>query len=253
MSIRIVLLLSAVLYIGFVYWVGRRLNYTELWRGSLGDEFNPSQGLPSSRLTAFVKGVLDIFMVLLTIVIVIWPPMLVVMGFSQSVNPTWGMDISVFSGFNIDINAFSSIESTGLRHPEISGKTLLNIDTSNLQAWYLFAVNSEIGAMISLYGLVQLRALVISVKAGEVFSKINSLRIKKLGFVLIIWNVLQPFVQYFGWGNIVTQIKFSTEGLLLYPAFEINGMVIFIGLLMILLSDMFNKAADLSNEQRLTI
>jgi len=251
MSLRTVLIPLIILYIGFLYWLFKRLDYKALWQGPSVETNDIS--VSSSRLTSFVKIVLDIFMMLLTVVLIVWPPLLVIMAISQSVNPSWGIDISIFSGFKIDIDALSSVESTGLRNPQITGKTLLNIDTSNIHAWHLFAFHSEFGALIALYGLVQLRALVIVLKAGQVFSEANSQRIKKLGYVIIFWNVLQPFFQYYGWGSVINQISFNTQGIMFYPSFEINSAVIFIGLLMIILSDMLNKAAILSNEQRLTI
>jgi hypothetical protein len=244
-----ILVQVSIMYLAILYWLFSRFRIKEIWR----DGESTSQSVGSRRLTGFVKRILDVFMLLFSLVIVMWPPVLLVMAISQSIVPTWGIDVSAFAGFKIDINALPGVAFTGLRNPEISGSTLINIDTSNLFAWYFFAGVSELGAIITLYALVQLRALVISLKSGISFTDENARRIKKIGVVVILWNFFNPFLQYFGWGAVIKEITFSTSGIQFYPSFEINTVGIFIGLMLILLSGVLREAAEISREQELTI
>ena len=46
-----------------------------------------------------------------------------------------------------------------MRDPIISGKAVLNIDTSSLHALYLFTAVTEMGGIVGLYVLLLLRAL----------------------------------------------------------------------------------------------
>ena len=224
MEFRTILILAVIIYIGFVYWLAVRFKFKDLWRGVDKNAITS----PANQLTRFVKKVLDIVMLLLLFQLVMFVPILTIMAISQNQISTWGIDIYAFTGFKIDINALQGVESSGLRNPEITGKTLINIDTSNLFAWYFHAAISEIYTIVALYALLQLRALVISLKNGISFTIENSSRIKKIGIVVIIWNAVNPFLQYFGWGRVIKEITFTTEGILLYPAFEVNIISIFI-------------------------
>jgi len=238
-----------IIYITIVYWVLKHSKFKLVWASNNQQTISPQ----NNRLTFFIKRVLDVFLIFYISIIIAWLPILVVMGLSQSINPTWGIDITAFASFKLDLNELSNIKFSGLRNPEIRGKTLLNIDTSNLFAWYLFAVTQLIAAIAALFGLIQIRAIVISLKNGLSFSTDNANRIKKLGIVIIAWCIVNPFVQYFGWGAVINEISFSSAGIKLYPAFQVNGGALFTGMMMIQLSGMLQEAATISKDQELTV
>ncbi|PHS19117.1 MAG: hypothetical protein COA86_05475 [Kangiella sp.] len=243
-----ILLPSLLIYIGFVYWIIKHFEFALLW--AQGKDFTHSA---NNRLTAIVKRILDFFLVVYLSVIIMWLPIMVIMALSQSGSPTWGIDIGAFASFKFDLKQISDIGFTGLRHPEISGKTTLNIDTSNLFAWYLFAITQLFSAIVAFYSVIQLRALILSFKNGLYFSQENASRIRKLGFILIVWNLLNPLVQYFGWGTVIKSISFTTPVLNLYPAFQLNSGALFIGVMLIILSKILQEAFVISQEQELTI
>ncbi len=248
MNSMTLLIPAFIAYIGLVYWLLTRFKIKEIWRanGSAAVETN-------TRLTGVVKRILDFFMAVYLIVLIMLLPVAVVMAISQNSNPTWGIDIVAFASFYIDINLLDGVDVTGLRHPEISGKTSINIDTSNLFAWYLFMFSQGIAALTGLYGVIQLRAIVISLRSGLSFNPENSKRIKKLGLVIIAWSLFNPFLQYFGWGKVIQEISFSSSAIQLTPAFQLNAGALFIGIMMLLLSGVLQEAAVISKEQELTI
>jgi hypothetical protein len=104
-----------------------------------------------------------------------------------------------------------------------------------------------------MYLVIQLRAIVMSFQNGVPFTEDNSQRIKKIGILVIAWNVLHPFFQYFVWGSVIEDISITTQGILLYPAFEVNVMGLLIGAMLILLAKMLQEAAVMKQEQELTI
>jgi len=110
-----------------------------------------------------------------------------------------------------------------------------------------------ISAMVALFVVIQIRAMVMSLQNGLSFSTENSTRIKHIGIVTVVWNIITPLIQYFGWGAFIKDIVFNTEGILFYPAFELNVLGLLVGLLIIVLSGLLNEAAQISQEQELTI
>jgi len=245
---RLILLPALLIYAASIYWLLKHFQFKTVWTSGLEDF--PNQ---SGQLTQFVKRVLDVFLVFILSIMILWLPVMIVMGISQDQVPTWGIDIAAFAGFKIDLNELSGITFEGLRHPQISGNTMLNLDTSNLYAWYMFAIFQQISAVISFYVLIQIRAVVISLMKGLSFDSENGKRIKRIGLVLVVWNIVFPFFQYFGWGSVIEQITINSDGIQLYPSFAISPLGILIGLLLYLLSGMMQEATAMRSDQELTI
>lgn len=207
-------------------------------------------------LTRVVKRILDVFRILAIISLILWPLFVVGATIGQYSDPeSWGVDISVYSRFIIDLGAFSGdiAESAGVRDPVIGGKAMLNIDTSSLHALYLFTVITELGGIVLLYILIQLRALFASLVSGVTFTPENSGRIKKIGYVVIAWTLINPLLQYFGGRAILAEYSLDVPGIELSPAFEISGMGILIGLAIIVLAGVLDEAASMHKFQELTI
>jgi len=213
----------------------------------------PIANISQKRLTNFVKRTLDLMLVIFSVIIVIWPLVIVIMAMSQSSNPNWGFDISAYSAFSLDLNRLSGAEISGLRNLEIHGKTMIMFDTSSLYAWYLFASSQLISAMVGFFVVVQIREIVISLKNGLPLLLENALRIKRIGIVILAWNFIMPLIQYFAWGSFINTINTHSEVIQFYPAFEINILGLIVGLLLILLFGILSEASEMSKEQELTI
>ena len=114
------------------------------------------------RLTRAVKRTLDFLRFPIIAALIIWPLAVIGMAVGQSSNPdSWGVDISVFSGFALDLNQLGVDLSTsaGVRDPVIKGESMLSIDTSSPTALYVFTFITELGGLVGLYILFQLRAV----------------------------------------------------------------------------------------------
>ena len=245
---RTILLPALLIYGASVYWLLKHFKFKEIWTGESHSSINQN-----NRLVHFVKRALDILLVIILAILVLWLPVMVVMGVSQSQAPSWGIDIAVFALFEIDLNELPGVTFDGLRHPEISGKTMVNLDTSNLYAWYMFAIFQQISAAVSFYVLILMRAIVMSLMTGMSFDAENSSRIKRIGIIVVAWNVITPFFQYFGWGSVIQQINIASKGIQLYPSFEISALGMLIGLFLLLLAGMMREATAMRDEQQLTI
>jgi hypothetical protein len=207
-------------------------------------------------LATVVKRILDFVRVLALIALVLWPLSAIAMTIGQSSHPeTWGVDISVFSSFSIDLSEFPAgmTRSDGIRDPKIGGKAMLGIDTSSSAAFYIFALMTEIGLLVGFYMLLQIRAVFASLAEGKNFESQNSARIKKIGYIAIGWALVSPLLQYFGGQAILREYSLELQGIVLNPAFELNGGSIFIGLVLIVLSGVLNEAAGINESHQLTI
>ena len=249
MNTLLILSLAILVYAGFIYWLFKRFKFKQIWLGP-----NPLNTVEiNSPLAHFVKRCLDFFLILFLLISFAIPVITVVMAISQNEVPTWGIDINIFSGFTLNLSEITGIEAFGVRNQEFSAKGLVSIDTSNLYAWYLFVAVSQIVAVVAVYVIVQLRNMIFSLLANTPFNNENPQRIKKIGLVIIVWNLANPILQYFGWGAVVNEITFNNPGIQLYPAFEINVIGLLIGLMMLLLSGLLNEAKLIKQEQELTI
>jgi len=209
-----------------------------------------------NQLTRAIKRILDVLRVLAIVGLILWPLAVAAMTVGQSSHPeSWGVDIDVYSGFSIDLNTIAAdiTESVGVRDPIIDGKAALSIDTSSPTALYVFTLITELGGVVALYILLQLRALFASLVNGMNFALENSERIKKIGLVIIVWAFVNPILQYFGGELILSEYSLHVPGIQLNPAFEVSGMAIFIGVAMIVLSGVLNEATRIHDDQKLTI
>jgi hypothetical protein len=207
-------------------------------------------------LARAIKRILDVVRVIAFISLIAWPLMTLIISIGHSsIAEHWGIDISVFASFNIDLDEFveGTAQSTGVRDPKIHGKGLLDVDTSSLSAFYTFVFMMEVGGIVGFYLLLQLRAVFTSLAAGDNFDLKNSARIRRFGYVAIGWALVSPLLQYFGGQVILQEYSLNLPGIVLSPAFELNGGTVFIGLAMIVLSGVLNEAASINESHQLTI
>jgi hypothetical protein len=57
----------------------------------------------------------------------------------------------------------------------------------------------------------------------------------------------------FVWGSVISGIGLDSQGLSLYPAFDINVRALLIGAAVLAFSGVMNEAVQMREEQRLTV
>ena len=144
-------------------------------------------------------------------------------------------------------------KSGGIREPSISGQGPLRIDTSSAAALYLFTLLTELGGLLALFVVYQLRALFAALVEGQYFEAPNSARIRNIGAGLLVWAVVTPLLQYIGGKAILNEYALDAPGITLYPALEINGLALLGGVGLIIFARVFDEAIDLYRDQALTI
>ena len=64
---------------------------------------------------------------------------------------------------------------------------------------------------------------------------------------------VKPLLQFIGGHIILDEYSLSAAGIQLFPAFQVSGMTVFVGLAMIVLSGVLREATRIHDEQELTI
>jgi hypothetical protein len=206
------------------------------------------------RLTKVVDRGLRIFWVIFVGLAIVWPIVAIGVG-SGLLFDSELRYVEVFLGFKIfpDASVGLAADSTGTLHEIIRGKNKVQVNTSSLFAWHLAAVFAELSLFIFLYGLYQLRSLFASLVKDMSFTEENAVRIKRVGLVLIGWQIFAPFMQYISGQIMLNEIGLAIQGVQLYPALEINVAGLFVGLAVMVLSGVLREAAGMHEEQSLTI
>jgi len=127
-----------------------------------------------------------------------------------------------------------------LRFPPPSGMVLT---TTALLAALTFA--------IGLWVLAQLRAVFRTLRDGHPFVAANAIRIRWIGYAVILWEIVQSVVR-FG-GNAYARTHFSAEALRFDAWPSIDVFAIIHGLIILVIAEVFRAGARLDEDQSLTI
>ncbi len=209
------------------------------------------------RLTKLVKRFLDVIWIVLIIGAVAWPIVTLVVGLHIPQDPAERhTDVSVYSGFSIysavTDPAVAAGDDPGVLVMRGQGDVLYH-NTRGMSAWYLSAAIPEIMGFIFLFGLFQVRKLFSQLVDGAWYADENVPRIRKLGWVVVIFNLVLPLLQYFGGRAVLGDMELGAAGIELYPAFQFNLLGLVTGLAIIILAGVIREAVSIRREQALTI
>ena len=162
-------------------------------------------------------------------------------------------DMDVLLRFALEDEALQQT-TPGADAPEllpVEGEGMLRLYSRSRRAWALYLGLVEAAVVVVLYAVWQLRAVFKSVVAGHPFSPDNASRVKKIGWVVIGWNVVAPFAKYFN--GVAFLADHSVAGLVLEPPIEVDVISLFLGLAILVLGEVFHQASRLQRDQSLTV
>ena len=205
---------------------------------------------PSSMLAMAVKIYLDIGwyagLVGIALLLLITPFFLVALP-SMSETP----DLSVLARFAFDTGregeALSGADPEGL----LRGQGELRLFTRSRIAWSWFLASIVTVLAVTLFIFWQLRRVMRSVLAGRPFASKNAWRIRIVGFVVVISQLAVPLAKYLIGRVILAEV--ALEGLALRPPIDVEPNGLFLGLAIVVLGEIFHRAAQLQREQSLTV
>jgi len=210
-----------------------------------------------NKLTVLVKRFLDVLRFLFLAIAVIWPITVLVVGLNIPSDPEQRhTDVNFYLNFRVNSEVSNELATPPRKEGELlltgRGDVLLN-NTRGQLSWYLSGAITEALLFIFLYGLLTMRKLFISLALGDTFTRENTERIRKVGYVFIGFHIVSPLLQYFGGRIMLHDIAFNAPGVQLYPGFEFNIGGIFAGFAIIVLSGVLREAVSMHQEQSLTI
>ena len=106
--------------------------------------------------------------------------------------------------------------------------------------------------LVLFVGLRKLRAIFRTLKEGDPFVAENAARIRFLGFAVIAFELLYRGAEFWMYFAFVMN-QFGIAGLELRPLFDLNFAVLFAGLVLLVLAEVFRVGTELRREQELTV
>jgi hypothetical protein len=113
------------------------------------------------------------------------------------------------------------------------------------------ALLAALGLAVGLWVLIQLRAVFRTLRDGRPFVAANAMRIRWIGYAVIIGELVQALVR-FG-GNAYAKAHFAADVLRFDAWPSINVFAIVHGLIILVIAEVFSAGARLDEDQSLTI
>jgi hypothetical protein len=127
----------------------------------------------------------------------------------------------------------------------------LRLDTTD---WYLIFI-SNLAKLLTAIGLTYLiyllRSVIKAIQQGEIFTKTNVVRIRRLGYLVLVVAFLKALFEYVAAYEVLKQLTLVKPPLSLPSPF--NSEVILASLLILVLAQVWSYGLELERERALTI
>lgn len=126
----------------------------------------------------------------------------------------------------------------GFAHPRLSFVLVSAAIFAVAAGWWLFVLH-------------ELRRLLAALRAGKTFDRQNAMRLRRIGFGVIGFELTRALVTWAG--GLYLKHVVVARGINLRPHFGLDIPVILLGLLVLVLATAFAAGSDLAEEQALTV
>jgi hypothetical protein len=166
---------------------------------------------------------------------------------------TSSVPVAIGSGeeprFEVEV---AGAETKGIRYAFVDGaQGTLRLETTD---WYLTFI-SNLAKLLTAIGLAYviflLRAFVISILQGDIFTQENVVRMRRIGYSVLIVAFVKAAAEYFAASEILNQLTITRPALSLPSPFDAE--VILASLLILVLAQVWSYGLDLEREKALTI
>lgn len=210
----------------------------------------------NSRLTKFVKGILNLLFWLLVVVttfLVLWIAFSPLILQVSDIVISSSVPVAIGSGdmprFEVEV---AGEEAKGIRNAFVEdAQGTLRLETSD---WYLIFV-SNLGKLVTALGLLYvihlLRALFAAILQDEIFTQENAILVRRIGYAVLIAGFLQAAAEYFAAREMLRVLTITSPQLSLPSPFE--AVIILASLLILVLSQVWSYGLELEREKALTI
>jgi len=207
-----------------------------------------------TKLARAVKIYLDVtwWLMLFSFGMVLFGILVVAGADASDADPKEGVGFPIMMGFRLDESVVPGLPETAeIRGVLKHGQGQLNIRTTSKSAVFVILGLMELLLVVSLLVLRDLRALFREVVQGRPFVEDNAWRIRRVGFFIVGWSLAGPILNFLAAFPILREVK--VHGLILRPPIELNIELLFAGLAVLVLAEIFRQASAMQREQSLTI
>lgn len=162
-------------------------------------------------------------------------------------------EITVPFGIRVPTQSLAGArEGLPVERPHLSaGQVRVRFGTGDLTAWlvYVLVIAAVLAAVW--YGVSLMRALMRDVLAGRAFTRANSTRLRRVGLLVLGWQLLAPAARYL-WARF-TLDRFALDATVLRPRLGYDLEPFVLALAVLALAEIFRQAARLQEESDLTV
>lgn len=208
------------------------------------------------KLTRFVKVLLDIIfwvLVFASAFLVLWIMISPIVLKMTDIVITSSVPVAIGLGDEPQLAVeVAGAEAKGVQAAYVEGaQGTLRLETSN---WSMILI-SNLAKLISAIGLAYvvylLRTVLQSILEGDPFAPVNTVLIRRIGYMVLLVGFLKAAVEYFAAWEILNQLKVVAPPLSLPSPFEAE--LILASLLILVLAQVWSYGLDLEREKALTI
>lgn len=237
-----------VVYSALVIWF-----YIRHYRPSVVQLDASSASNPRYTLARRTMKVLSFFQAIIAIAVALWLPLLIVLIVSSRAPGHTPGDVTIPARMHMDLAQLDGVALNGVRNQFVTGTVELNFPSPNAVQYLLFGCTSVVKGLLTLFVLLQLRNILASYCNGEPFASHNSLRLRRIGIIVVAAYIIGPMWQWFLSASVINAISFSTPAIGLTPWTSGSWLGIFVGVGVLILAGVIHEAETLQSEQRLTI
>jgi len=203
-----------------------------------------------------VKKLLDVILGLLivgSVLLILWMAISPLILASSKTPASASVQVAIGSGSESQFEVTFAGPTDGLNGPVYveEAQGVLRLETTR----WSFVLISNIAKLLTAIGIAYvvhlLRSVLQAILQGDPFAKENSVRIRRIGYLVLLIGFLYPTVQYIAANEILNQLPIADPTL--SPTSPFQAEVILASLLILILAQVWSYGWELERERALTI
>lgn len=211
---------------------------------------------PNLKLTQVVKTLLDVIYGLLVFtcaLLALWIALSPLILNMSDIVITASVPVAIGSGedpqFEVEVAGAEARDIRAAFVDEAQG--ILRLETTDWSFIFISNLAKLLTAIGLAYVVYLLRSVLQAILKGEPFAPENTVRIRRIGYMVLLVAFVQATVDYFAAMQILDQLEIVEPALSLPSPF--NGGAILASLLILVLAQVWSYGMELERDQALTI
>jgi hypothetical protein len=208
------------------------------------------------QLVNFVKKLLDLifgFLIVGSVLLILW---MVISPLILTQGETYGStSVQVMIGAEDEARFEVTLDSPdeALNSPVYMEETqgTLRIETTNWSHLFISNFAKLLTAFGIAYAVYLLRSVLGAILEGEPFVPENGVRIRRIGYLVLLLSFLYPIIQYIAANEILNQLPITNPTL--SPGSPFKAELILVSLFILILAQVWSYGWELEHERSLTI